>query len=138
MTLIEIIKTSLLGFSALFVLVWIFFYLFLKFKNQKNQSKEENLVYTNPLPKVAQRPLVKQSPVYVQPVIYPSVYSNRHSHRVDVNRNSHNYNRESRREKVSNRQEKFVVFNNRQQYGFYNVWFLIGMVNWGVYLMYNV
>lgn len=119
MTLIEIIKTSLIGFSALFVMVWIFFYLFLKFKRQNNTEKEENFKVVNPQPRVQQRPLLKQSPVYVQPVIYPSQNLNNHLHRHNHNRDR-NFN-ESRREKAYAKPEKFVVFNNKQQFGFYNI-----------------
>jgi len=122
MTLIEIIKTSLLGFSALFVLSWIFFYLFLKIKKSNNQVEQNSETLTQPVQRVAQRPIVKQSPVFVQPVIYPSVSRvNQHSQRVNNYRNyDYQIHNHTHKPRVSNRPEKFVVFNNRQ-YGFYNV-----------------
>ncbi len=123
MTLIEIIKTSLLGFSALFVLIWIFFYLFLKIKKSNNQVEESNEIITKPVSRVVQRPMAKASPVFVQPVIYPSV--SRMNQKYNLADNHRNYyenpvQRVDHRPRVSNRPEKFVVFNNRQ-YGFYNV-----------------
>ncbi len=122
MTLIEIIKTSLLGFSALFVLSWIFFYLFLKIKKSNNQVEQNNEPVAQPVQNVVHRPVVRQSPVFVQPVIYPSVSRvNQHSPRIDGYRNyDSQVQRNVHKPRVSNRPEKFVVFNNRQ-YGFYNV-----------------
>jgi hypothetical protein len=123
MTLIEIIKTSLLGFSALFVLTWIFFYLFLKIKKSNNQVEENNEIITKPVSRVVQRPMAKPSPVFVQPVIYPSVSRmNQQYNLVDHHRNYYEKpaQRVDYRPRVSNRPEKFVVFNNRQ-YSFYNV-----------------
>lgn len=123
MTLIEIIKTSLLGFSALFVLSWLFFYLFLKIKKSNNQVEENNEIITKPVSRAVQMPLAKPSPVFVQPVIYPSV--SRMNHQNNLVYKHRNYNqkpvhRVDNRPRVSDRPEKFVVFNSRQ-YGFYNV-----------------
>ncbi len=119
MTLIEIIKTSLLGFSALFVLIWIFFYLFLKIKKSNKQIEENVQPETLPAKKVVQKPVYHSSPVFVQPVIYPSI--NKMDKDAQLN-NIHriNYKRVVHKPRVTNRPEKFVVFNNRQ-YGFYNV-----------------
>ena len=112
MTLIEIIKTSLLGFSALFVLSWIFFYLFLKIKKSNNQVEQNNEPIAQPVQNVVHRPVVRQSPVFVQPVIYPSVSRvNQHSPKIDCYRNyDSQVQRNVHKPRVSNR-----------QYGFYNV-----------------
>ena len=126
MTLIEIIKTSLLGFSALFVLMWIFFYLFLKIKKSNKQIEENVQPETLPAKKVVQKPVYHSSPVFVQPVIYPSINRMNQPSQLNINNNHRNYYYENHsprvehKPKVFNRPEKFVVFNNRQ-YGFYNV-----------------
>ena len=124
MTLIEIIKTSLLGFSALFVLIWIFFYLFLKIKKSNKQIEENVQPETLPAKKVVQKPVYHSSPVFVQPVIYPSINRMNHDSQLNnihrINYHGYHYKRVEHKPRVTNRPEKFVVFNNRQ-YGFYNV-----------------
>ncbi len=124
MTLIEIIKTSLLGFSTIFVLSWLFFYLFLKIKKSKNQVAEENQPALQPVRRIVQRPVVQPSPVYVQQVSYPGVRRMNNSSYLAENYNFNHYLRNENQivkhiPRVTSRPERFVVFNNRQ-YGFYN------------------
>jgi hypothetical protein len=120
MTLIEIIKTSLLGFSTLFVLIWIFFYLFLKFKRSSNQVQEKNIAIPAPVVNLNTKQSVKASPVLVQPVVYPSVYNVQNfNNRIDRKNNLIRNERVSNKARI-NKPEKYVVFNSRQ-YGFYNI-----------------
>jgi hypothetical protein len=122
MTLIEIIKASLLGFSTLFVLSWIFFYLFLKFRKANSQSTEENTTLSQTEKKIVQIPVVRQTPVYVQPVIYPSVSRVNNNEQLAVKYpypSEYKGRSSSRRREISNQPARFVVFNNKQ-FGFYN------------------
>lgn len=115
MTLIEIIKTSLLGFSAIFVLSWIFFYLYLKMKKSNNQNLEDKNSFSSSTIKIAQRPMVQPSPVYVQPVVYQSV---RKLNQPLAETNRVRFHKEKVHHIPVNKPEKFEVFNKRQ-YGFY-------------------
>lgn len=120
MTLIEIIKTSLLGFSTLFVLLWIFFYLYLKIKKSNNQAQNERESISTPEIKIASRPVVQNSPVFVQPVVYPTVNNVSYVQpKIESRRNNSERQRVSQRTRA-NISERFVVFN-KHQYGFYNV-----------------
>ncbi len=121
MTLIEIIKTSLLGFSALFILIWIFFYILLKIKKSNKQIEEGLQPVALPVKNTIEKPVYNPSIVIVPPIIYPSVNRvNQNLYKVKSHRNQnsrHSTPKVIHKPGVSNRVEKFVVFNKRQ-YGF--------------------
>lgn len=123
MTLIEIIKTSLLGFSVLFIFLWIFFYLFLKFKKSNNKVVEDNQL--NIPVRLMDRPAVQSSPVVVQPVINQSINQVRYNNsNYNNRRNQYNPYNENRRASANpnvKRSDRYVVFN-KNQFGFnYNL-----------------
>ena len=119
MTLIEIIKTSLLGFSAIFVLIWIFFYLLLKIKkgNQQPEKIEQPVSYH--IPKTTQRQFINNPSIFTQPVIYSNVIpANNHPQFVDTKRyyyeNQNNLNANQQKPRINNSEIKFVIFNKNQ------------------------
>jgi hypothetical protein len=121
MTLIEIIKTSLLGFSTLFILSWLFFYIFLKIKKSNKKEEVKSSLVENSSLKVMPVVQLQPSPVYVQPVSYnqnfvSSKINSEKIHRVSPKFQSRK--RESYRKDYRN--EKYVVFN-KNQYSFYNI-----------------